>query len=487
MLTPQDIQKQLAQISGAKYVISDPHEMTPYLTDWRGQYLGNASAVVRPASTDEVAAILAFANQHLIPLVPQGGNTSLCGGATPDKSGDAILVSLGRMDKIRSLDPQSQTIIAEAGCILENIQNHARQQNLIFPLDFGSRGICQIGGNLSTNAGGLNVVKYGNARQLCLGIEAVTPSGEIMNLLSSLKKNNTGYDLKNLFIGSEGTLGIITAATLQLFPQPKAVSTSWAGVPNINAAIDLLTRTQMASGQNVVSFELIPKSIVNNVQRHYPDASCPLDPIPDFSCLIEISTTRQTDTTLTPDGALPLDEIMTDILAQAMEDGLVSDAVMARSDNQRQELWLIRELTPESENKAGPAYKSDISIPLEHMASFYERAAKMANEIVPDVKIFGFGHLGDGNLHYNFSMPDGGPDKESDGGRSDFLSKFGAFDDMLKDLLLEYDGAISAEHGIGQKKKDLLMALKDQTALATMRTIKKALDPNGIMNPGKVF
>ena len=479
MLSLQDLHQKLAQICSSKYVITAEEDMAPYLKDWRGHYFGKAAAIVRPSSTDEVVAILKLANDHLIPVVPQGGNTSLCGGATPDETGKAIVISMGRMDKIRSLDHQSQTIVVEAGCILENIQNAAEKENLLFPLNFGSRGICQIGGNLSTNAGGLNVVRYGNARQLCLGLEVVTASGEVMDLLTPLKKDNTGYDLKNLFIGSEGTLGMITAATLQLYPQPKAVATAWAGVRDINAAIDLLTRTQMASGGHVVSFELMPKSIIDNVRRYYQDVAEPLDDVPDFSCLIEIATTRSSDAELSHDGSAPLHEIMTELLGQAMEDGLVNDATIARNENQRQALWAIRELTPESEIKAGAAYKSDISIPLEHMTDFYHRAAKAAEDIVPGVKIFGFGHLGDGNLHYNLSIPDEG--------HPDFMAQYPKFDAMLKELLIEYNGSISAEHGIGQKKRAMLQEVKDPAALAAMRAIKAALDPNGIMNPGKII
>ena len=479
MLSHKELHQKLADICGARYVITSEDEMASYLKDWRGHYFGKASAIVRPSSTEDVAAILKLANDHLIPVVPQGGNTSLCGGATPDETGQAIVLSMGRMDKIRSLDHQSQTMVVEAGCILENIQNAAEKEGLLFPLNFGSRGICQIGGNLSTNAGGLNVVRYGNARQLCLGLEVITPSGEVMDLLTPLKKDNTGYDLKNLFIGAEGTLGMITAATLQLYPQPKAVATSWAGVRDIDAAIDLLSRTQMASGGNVVSFELMPKSIIDNVRRYYPDVAEPLDHVPQFSCLIEIASTRQTDAELAQDGAAPLDQIMTELLGQAMEDGLVNDATIARNENQRQALWAIRELTPESEIKAGAAYKSDISIPLEHMSAFYHRAAEAAQAIVPGVKVFGFGHLGDGNLHYNLSIPDEG--------HPDFMAEYPKFDAMLKELLIEYHGSISAEHGIGQKKRAMLQEVKDPAALAAMRAIKSALDPNRIMNPGKII
>ncbi len=484
MLPHDELKAALTAICGAKYVITPDTDqgaadMAPYLKDWRGHYLGAASAIVRPDTTEQVAQIITLANMHHIPVVPQGGNTSLCGGATPDDQGNAIMLSLGRMKRIRSLDAKSQTMVVEAGCILEHIQDAAKAEGYLFPLNFGARGICQIGGNLSTNAGGLNVVRYGNARQLCLGLEVVTPTGAVMDLLSPLKKDNTGYDLKNLMIGAEGTLGIITAATLQLFPAPQAVATAWAGVRDIDAAIDLLTRTQSASGGNVVSFELMPKSIIDNVRRFYPDVAEPLSHVPEFSCLIEIASTRDTDTELREDGSAPLDDIITNVLGTAMEDGLVNDATIARNENQRQALWAIRELTPESEIKAGAAYKSDISIPLEHMSEFYHRAAAAARAIVPDVKVFGFGHLGDGNLHYNLSIPDDG--------HPAFMAEYPKFDKILQDLLVEYHGSISAEHGIGQKKRAMLAAAKDPTALALMRAIKAALDPNNIMNPGKII
>jgi len=481
MNTPQkdELLSALREICGAKYVLTEDAETSPYLTDWRGHYKGNALAVVRPGNTDDVSRILALANTHSLPVVPQGGNTSLCGGATPDDTGRAVVLSLTRMDRIRSLDVNSRTIVVEAGCILENIQKEAEKHGLLFPLNFGSRGTCRIGGNLSTNAGGLNVVRYGNARSLCLGLEVVVADGRVMRLLSPLKKDNTGYDLKNLFIGAEGTLGVITAATLQLFPQPKAVATAFAGVRDINAAIELLNRCQEASGGMVTAFELMPRSILENVTRHFPEVNFPIADPPPFSALIEITSTAAGDALPGNDGSLPLNRMMETLLATAFEDGLVTDATIAASETQRDMIWAVRELTPESEIKAGPAYKSDISIPIEHMAGFYARAAKEADDIAPGVKIFGFGHLGDGNLHYNLSIPEEG--------HPDFPSLYPRFDAMLSSLLSEYGGSISAEHGIGQKKRAMLQQTKDQTALDLMASIKTALDPKGIMNPGKIL
>lgn len=479
MMTNDQIIAALIAICGEKYVLTSDADTAPYLTDWRGDYQGKARAILLPASTQEVAEIIAIADEHHIPVVPQGGNTSLCGGATPDAGGTAMVISTARMNKIRHLDLQSQTITVDAGCILEHIHQAAEKEGMLFPLNFGARGTCQIGGNLSTNAGGLNVVRYGNTRQLCLGLEIVTPQGKVMDLLSPLKKDNTGYDLKDLFIGAEGTLGMITGATLQLFPALTATATAWAGVTDINAAIALLHRTQSASGGNVVAFELMPKSIIDNVQRHFPDTISPLEEVPQFSCLIEISSTASDANIPQADGSLPLQQVIETCLMAAMEDGLVLDATIAKNSSQQHALWEIRERTPESEIKAGKAYKSDISIPLKHMADFYQRAATAVDKIVPGVKIFGFGHLGDGNLHYNLSTPEEG--------HPDFPSFYPQFDAVLMGLLKEYGGSISAEHGIGQKKKEMLASVKDPVALAVMRSVKAALDPKCIMNPGKII
>lgn len=462
---------QLIAICGDKYVIADTESMTPYLTDWRGHYHGKAQAVVHPASTEDVQKIIRLANEHLIPIVPQGGNTSLCGGATPDDKGKAVVLAMGRMNTIRHLDSLSQTITVDGGCILEHIQQAAKQRGLVFPLDFGSRGSCQIGGALSTNAGGLNVVRYGNARQLCLGLEVVTAQGEVMNLLSALKKDNTGYDLRDVFIGAEGTLGVITGAVLQLFPEIKSHATAWAGVHDINGAIDLLHRAQRASGGGVIAFELMAKTIVDNVCSHYPDAKPPLKPMPEFSCLVEIASTAEGDSGLRT--------IMENLLNEAMLADVVVDATIAQNEHQRQGLWMLRELTPESEIKAGPAYKSDISIPHEHMNTFYQEAVLEVKKISTDIKIFSFGHIGDGNLHFNLAT--------EENKKEGFPALYPQFDEILLRLLKKYNGSISAEHGIGQKKRDMLTRIKDPAALALMTTLKAALDPKGIMNPNKVI
>jgi FAD/FMN-containing dehydrogenase len=469
----------LEHIIGTKHVISDPSDMASSLTDWRGDYQGKALAVVKPANTSEVSAILQCADALNMAVIPQGGNTSLCGGATPDDQVNNLILSTERLNAIRDIDVAGQTITVESGCILDVIKSTAAEHDLLFPLDLGARGTCRIGGNLSTNAGGLNVIRYGNMRDLTLGLEVVLMGGKVMNLLSSLKKNNTGYDLKNLFIGAEGTLGVITAATLKLFPRPQATATGFAGLRDIDAGIELLNRCQAASGGNVIAFELMPRSIIENVLHFYPDCQPPLNDIPLFSALIEIASTAEADQHPDPDGGMPLTAILTQTLADALESGLITDATIASNQAQQDALWAIRELTPESEIKAGKAYKSDISIPLRHMAAFYADAVTAVHAIAPDARIFGFGHIGDGNLHFNLCEPAGG--------NADFRRHYPDFDVIMLDLLKTYDGSISAEHGIGQKKREMLRLVKDPIALEVMQTIKQALDPKNLMNPGKVI
>ena len=468
----------LIRIVGEANLVQGEQDKARYLTDWRKQYQGDSIAVVKPANTAEVSAILKLADEQDIAVIPQGGNTGLCGGATPDQGNRNLVISTERMAHIRDVDTSSQTITVEAGCILDHIKSAADAHDLLFPLDLGARGTCQIGGNLSTNAGGLNVIRYGNTRELTLGVEVVLMGGKVLSLLSKLKKDNTGYDLKDLFIGAEGTLGIITAATLKLFPKPIATATGFAAMRDIDAAITVLHRCQAASGGNVIAFELMPKTIIDNVRYFYPDTPLPISELPRFSALIEIASTAEDSGKPNAEGTMPLEKTLTEVLAKAMEDGLVLDATIASNLTQRNTIWQIRELTPESEIKAGKAYKSDISIPLKHMSAFYDEAEQAATAIMPGVRIFGFGHLGDGNLHYNLSEP-----LEN---RPDFFDFYEAFDEMMKTLVEKYEGSISAEHGIGQKKRDMFLSTKDPAAIDVMRSIKAALDPKNLMNPGKV-
>ncbi|MCG8621202.1 MAG: FAD-binding oxidoreductase [Proteobacteria bacterium] len=454
-----------------KYVLTEGEAMAPYLTDWRKFYAGEAVAVVLPATTDEVASIVAIANEAGCKLIPQGGNTGLCGGATPDSSPRNIVISLKRMNRVRQVDAVSRSITVEAGCTLGEVKAAAAHHNLLFPLDLAARDSCHIGGNLSTNAGGLNVLRYGTARAQTLGIEVVLPDGRVLDLLSTLLKDNTGYSLRDLFIGAEGTLGIITAATLKLFPIPTATATAFVGLHDIAAGVSLLHTLQSTSEAGVVACELIPQIIIDHVRACYPDVVQPLANPPPFSLLIELAGNGENDT---------LGGQFGETLNEALEAGLVVDATIANSEGQRQELWRIRELVPAAEIQAGDVYKSDVAVPISRLAEFYEEAAVAAKAICEDVRVFAFGHIGDGNLHYNFAPPKGGDAVA-------FAKHFAAFDDMLVELLAKYGGSISAEHGIGQKKRDMLLAHKPSAALDVMRAIKHAIDPKGMMNPGKIM
>ena len=465
----QEIITALSAIVGDKHLATADADKEKYLTDWRGVYRGAAIAVVKPATTDSVSRILKLAEAEDIAIIPQGGNTGLCGGATPDTSARNVILSTERLNQIREIDRESQTITAEAGCVLDTIKAAAEEHGLFFPLTMGSRGSCQIGGNLATNAGGLNVVRYGNARALTLGIEAVLMGGATLPLLSKVKKDNMGYDLKNIIIGAEGTLGVITAATFQLFAKPQSIATAFVGLHDINAGIALLQNCQRASNESVTAFELMPKTIIDAVAEFYPDTPQFISEMPRFSALIEMTSTAENDA---------LETALAQTLADAMAEGLVSDATIAGNAKQRQVLWQMRERVPEAEIKAGEAYKSDIALPLKHMAKFYDEAAAMAEAISPNVRIFGFGHLGDNNLHFNLSEP-----AES---ITDFTGFYPEFDAMLMRLMAKYHGTMSAEHGIGQKKRTMLAESKAE-AIPIMRAIKTALDPKNLMNPHKVI
>ena len=479
MAKKTEILNALTETLGEKAVISEGDSLASRLTDWRGDYHGSALALLRPADTNEVSAVLRLASKYRLAIVPQGGNTSLCGAATPDTSGQTLILSLERMNRIREIDPEANFMTVEAGCILQKLHEEAARHDRLFPLNLGARGSCSIGGNLSTNAGGLNVLAYGNTRDLTMGLEVVLADGKVLPLLSSLRKDNTGYDLKNLFIGAEGTLGVITAATLKLFPAPKICVTGFAGIRDINAGITLLNRLQTASGGKVTAFELMPKTIIDNVLLHYPEMTRPLENLPRFSILMDVSSASQADAAPGPDGSTPLNALLEEVLAEAYEDGLVSDATVASSSTQQQALWAIREATPEAEVKAGRAYKADISIPLRHMQDFYDRAYAEAEKLCPGLRCLGFGHLGDGNLHYNLGEP---PE-----GREDFAKLYPAFDAILIRLLGKLGGSVSAEHGIGQKKLAMMEQIKDPVTLSVMAAIKTRLDPMNIMNPGKVL
>jgi len=456
-----------------------------YVQDWRGQYKGDAAAILKPINTIEVSAIMKFANENKIGVVPQGGNTSLCGAATPDNSGTSIVVSFEKMNKVRQFNKESQTIIVESGVILSQIHDVVEKENLFFPLSLGAQGSCMIGGNLSTNAGGVNVLKYGNTRELCLGLEVVLPSGKIMNLISELKKDNTGYDLKNLFIGAEGTLGIITAATLKLFQLPKMITTLFVEANEISNAVKLLNTFKSHFPDRIESFELMPKSFWEVAKNNIDNIVMPLGKMPEMGVLIDVSSFSNNEITPNQNGEVQIIKSIENVLEECFEVNLISDATICTNENQKRALWSIREAAAESEKKELESsnlikcLKHDISLPVESIDNFHKDAQIMISNFLPNLKTIYFGHLGDGNLHYNVfgngSLPDGFE------GKSLELTK------ELYKIVHNYNGSFSAEHGIGQLKKDSLKTHKDEVAYSIMGLIKKQLDPKGIMNPGKVL
>jgi FAD/FMN-containing dehydrogenase len=460
---------QLAAIVGDKYAIADPAEMAPYLVEWRGLYRGKARCVVRPGSTAEVSAVLALANAEGWPIVPQGGNTGLVGAQVPHETGDEIVLSLNRMDRVREVDPQSDTLVAEAGVTLLRAQQAAEAADRLFPLSLASEGTCTIGGNLGSNAGGTAVLAYGNARDLVLGLEVVLADGRIWNGLGKLRKDNTGYDLKNLFVGSEGTLGVITAAVLKLFPRPRQMVTALCGLTDPAAALRLLGRAKAMAGNAVTTFELIPRLGIEMSVNHM-GCRDPLQGPHPWYVLVELSSPRDEG----------LEEAMEALLGEAMEAGGVEDAVIATSLDQRNALWKLRETLSEAQGFEGGSIKHDIALPIAGIPRFIEETNAALEQAMPGCRPLPFGHLGDGNLHYNVTQPVG-MDKAAYLGRWDEINR------VVHGLTTRYGGSISAEHGIGRLKRKLLAEVKDPVALEMMRAIKATLDPKGVLNPGKVL
>lgn len=463
-------------IVGDNHVLTLHQDVENYTKDWTGRYTGEAVAVVRPASTEQVAEIVKLCGEAGVAVVPQGGNTGLCGGGIPVEGQPSIVLSTGRMNAIRSLDPAGRTVIAEAGVILENLQNAALEHGLIFPLMFGAKGSCTIGGNLSTNAGGSNVVRYGNTRELCLGIEAVLPDGSVIKALDGLRKDNTGYDVKDLLIGAEGTLGIITAAVFKLFPEPVIRSTAFLSVASFDAALEILNSVQDHLGGNVEAFEYVPQPVIDAVCRHMQGLRPPLAGPVDIGILIEVASSRRDDAAEAADGVSALSNGLTEILSQLMERGVILDAVFATSERQRADLWKMRESVLESITADGPAYHLDISLPLANVSAFM--AAMDAKADALGFRPLTIGHLGDGNLHYALAA------RNPDEWHALPLEEAKAF---ALDLLGTLGGSFSAEHGIGQSKAALLRERKQPSQIAMMKTIKMALDPENIMNPGKML
>jgi FAD/FMN-containing dehydrogenase len=457
-----------AAIVGEKYAITDPQMQAPYLVEMRDMFRGRTPVVLRPASAAEVAEILKLADETATPVVPQGGNTGLVGGQTP--LNNEIVLSLTRLDRIREVDPTSNTITCEAGVTLQRAREAAAEVDRLYPQLLPSEGTCTIGGNLSTNAGGTAALAYGIARAHVLGIEVVLADGRVLHDLNKLKKDNTGYDLKNLFIGAEGTLGVITAAVLRLVPRPRSVETAFVGVPSPQAALALLTIAEESAGGGVTSYELMPREGVEIVLRYTAGCRDPLAAPHPWYVLIELSS----------QGKSGLRQVMEDILAQGVEQGLVADAAIAESLEQVKAFWRIRENFGEAQRHAGGSIKHDVSVPVAAVPAFLKEAHAAVVAVVPGARSLPFGHLGDGNIHYNVSQP-------LDADKDDYLKHWDAMNAAVFAVVKKYGGSISAEHGIGVLKRDVLSSVKDPVAFELMRSLKRLLDPKGILNPGKVL
>jgi FAD/FMN-containing dehydrogenase len=462
---------QLAALLDAGAVLTDPARTAPMLRDHRSLYRGLALGVIAPADTAAVSRALAFCNQHGIGVVPQGGNTGYCGGATPDASSSQVLLSLERLNRVRGLDAANYTLTAEAGCILANLQAAAVAADRYLPLSLGSEGSCMLGGNLSTNAGGLNVIRYGMARELVLGLEVVLPDGRVLETLKGLRKDNTGYDVKSLFLGAEGTLGVITAACLKLYPAIRSRATAFAAVRDPDAAVALLGALRAASGDTVSSFELIPRIGVDLTTRHIPGVVDPLGGPSAWYVLCELSSSRAGD---------GLDEVLEQALAHAHGAGWVLDASVALNERERDSFWRLRESIPEAQRKDGASLKHDISVPVSQVPRFIDVAARWVEQHVPQGVLVAYGHLGDGNLHFNINQRAGTQAFQLQAVEQKARR-------AIHDLVNEFGGSFSAEHGIGQLKVFELERYANPVELEVMRALKKTLDPNGIMNPGKVL
>jgi FAD/FMN-containing dehydrogenase len=451
--------------------IDDPLDMAPYLKEQRGRFDGGALAVARPSSTEQVAALVTAAGQAGIQIVPQGGNTGLVGASMSYPGERAIVLSLQRMNRIRELDVLDYSATVEAGCILANVQQAAEAADRLFPLSLGSEGSCTIGGLLSTNAGGTMTIRYGNMRELILGIEAVLPDGRIWNGLRRLHKNNTGYDLKHLFIGGEGTLGIVTAAVLKLFPRPRQVETAFVAVPDPKAAIELLARLRVATGDALVSFELIPRILLGFALKHIEKVIDPLYRPHPWYVLVEATAGTEGEM---------LRISIEHALGKALEDGLIADATLAESEAKRAALWFIREAIVQSQKFEGGSIKHDISVPVSRVADFISRASAAVEAAMPGVRPVPFGHVGDGNIHFNLTQPVGAD-------TAAYLDQWERMNQVVHAVALDLGGSISAEHGIGRFKRDDMRLVKSPVELDMMLRIKAALDPNGSMNPNALL
>jgi FAD/FMN-containing dehydrogenase len=461
----------LAAIVGDAGVLVDERDTAPYARDWRGRLPGRARAVVRPASTRHVSEVVRACGRANVPIVPQGGNTGLAGGSTPDASGREVVLSLARMNRIRTVDPVDNTMTAEAGVILAHAQEAAAAHDRLFPLSLAAEGSATLGGNLATNAGGEQVLRYGSARALTLGIEVVLADGRVLDALSPLRKDNTGYDLRDLFVGSEGTLGVITAATLQLFPRPREQVTAWIGLDSAAGAVRLLSELRAALGERVSAFELISREALAQVLRHVEGTRDPLARPWPWAVLAEFG-----DTSAPAD----LRGAVERALADAIELGIVRDVALASSEAQAAALWHLRDHIPEAQTREGASIKHDISVPVSRIPELIDRAGEELLRRFPGVRLCTFGHVGDGNLHYNLSVPAGG-----DAGA--FLAQEDTIHAVVYAHVQALGGSISAEHGIGRLKQADFLRFKDPVAVDVMRAVKRALDPQGLFNPGRVL
>ncbi|WP_459614824.1 FAD-binding oxidoreductase [Bordetella sp. 2513F-2] len=469
-MSGRELIERLAHVVGEGGLVLDPSDQEPYVRDWLGKWQGRTPVVVRPRNATEVSAVMRLCHQTRTPVVPQGGNTSMSGGATPDASGAQVILSLNRMRRIREVDPVNNTLTADAGVLLAEVQAAALRAGRYFPLSLGAEGSCTIGGNLATNAGGTGVLRYGNTRDLALGLEVVLPDGRVWNGLRGLRKDNTGYDLKSLFIGSEGTLGVITGAVLKLYPPPAGRLTAWVGAESPVQVVSLLGRLQAGCGERLTAFEMMSATCLDLVLGHVSGAASPLRGRHPYHALVELSDTE-------PGG---LAERLERVLGAALDDGLIADGAVAGSEAQSQAMWKLREGISQAQVRAGKAVKHDIALPISRLAAFVEEADLALTSDFPGLPIVNFGHVGDGNLHYNVLLP-------PNTGAAEYARLAAALNRRVHDLVAQRGGSISAEHGVGQLRREELRRYKSAVEMDLMLLVKRALDPNQLMNPGKLL